>query len=73
MPIRAFLDGHKFDPETTRAMGLAFEIVSSALHLEGHNTAAHEAIAKRIIALAQQGERDPERICDLVLAGLQPP
>ena len=25
MPIRPYLDGHKFDPETIRVMGLAFE------------------------------------------------
>jgi hypothetical protein len=25
MPIRAYLDGHKFDGETIRQMGIAFE------------------------------------------------
>ena len=51
-PIREFLVGHKFDPETTRLMGVAFEIVLAALQLEGRSAVAHEAIAKRIIALA---------------------
>jgi hypothetical protein len=33
MPIRPFLDGHKFDPETIRIMGLAFEMAREALRL----------------------------------------
>jgi hypothetical protein len=32
MPIRSFLDGHKFDPEN-RVMGLAFELTREALRL----------------------------------------
>ena len=73
MPIREFLDGHRFDPETTRVMGVAFEILCAALHLEGHNAVAREALAKRVIALAQQGERDSDRICDRVLADIRTP
>ena len=73
MPIREFLDGHKFDPETTRVMGVAFEICCSALKLEERDQVAREDLAKRIIALAQQGERNPDRICELVLADLHPP
>ena len=71
MPIREFLNGYKFDPETTRVMGVAYEIVWAALELEAHNTVAREAVARRIIALAEQGERDPEHLCDRVLADLR--
>jgi hypothetical protein len=73
MPIREFLNGQHFDPETMRVMGVAFEICCSALKLEGRDSVAREALAKRIIALAQQGERNPDRICERVLADLQPP
>ena len=31
MPIRPYLDGHRFDAETTRLMGLAFETAIQAL------------------------------------------
>jgi hypothetical protein len=73
MPIREYLDGHRFDPETTRAMGLAFEIACAALQLEGQNTPAKEALAKQVIDLAKQGERDPDRISEIILARAQPP
>jgi hypothetical protein len=32
MPIRPFLDGHRFDAETTRLMGIARKTVVAALH-----------------------------------------
>ena len=31
MPIRAFLDGQGFDDETTRLMGIAFELALASL------------------------------------------
>jgi hypothetical protein len=73
LPIREYLVGHRFDPETTRAMGLAFEIACAALRLEAQNTPAKEALAKQIIDLARQGERDPQRIAEIVLTKAQPP
>ena len=75
MPIRAHLDGHKFDGETTRRMGIAFEMALASL---GATPACDDpiraALAQRIIALAQAGERDPERLCEGALrAFLRPP
>ena len=32
MPIRQYLNGETFDPETTRLLGLAFEFTVQALH-----------------------------------------
>jgi hypothetical protein len=31
MPIRPYLDGHKFDGETIRQMGIAFEMALASL------------------------------------------
>ena len=31
MPIRAYLDGHRFDGETVRLMGIAFEMAVGSL------------------------------------------
>jgi hypothetical protein len=67
MPIRPFLDGHKFDPETIRIMGLAFEIARVALGPTDRGDLANELVARKIIELAKAGERDPERLCDGVL------
>jgi hypothetical protein len=66
MPIRAFLEGRKFDSETIRLMGIGFELTLAALWLADKDF-ANEVVAREIIALAQAGERDPERMCENVL------
>ena len=71
MPIRPHLDGQRFDAETTRLMGLAFETAIQALRNRGVHDPPREAIAKAIIDLAKGGERDPERLCDAALKGCQ--
>jgi hypothetical protein len=75
MPIRPYLDGHKFDLETIRVMGIAFEMTQVALRIAHWHDLANEVVAHRIIALAKAGERDPERLCDKVLkeCGVPPP
>jgi hypothetical protein len=35
MPITTYLNGKWFDPETKRILGLAFELVSITLRIEG--------------------------------------
>ena len=59
-------DQTAFEPESTRAMSVAFEDVCRVLKLDG-DARAREAIAVRIIELARRGERDPERLRDRVL------
>src|SRR4051812_35966693 len=67
MPIRQYLDGERFDPETTRLLGVAFEFTVQALHNWGVDDPPREAIARAIIGDAKAGERDPERLCDLAV------
>jgi hypothetical protein len=67
MPIRQYLDGERFDPETTRFLGIAFEFAIQALHNWGEDDPPREAIARAIIGYAKAGERDPERLCDLAV------
>jgi hypothetical protein len=69
MPIRPYLEGQRFDAETTRLMGLAFETAIQARR--SWEELDREAIAKAIIALAKGGERDPERLCDGALKACQ--
>ena len=59
MPIRQYLDGERFDPETTRLLGIAFEFAIQALHNWGVIEPPREAIARAIIGFARAGERDP--------------
>jgi hypothetical protein len=72
MPIRRFLDGHhRFDPETVRLMGLAFEMALASLRpAPDYTDPVREVIARKIIELAEAGERDTERLSDGALEGL---
>jgi hypothetical protein len=73
MPIRPYLDGQRFDPETIRVMGLAFEMALTGLRLTDRSDLANELVAQKIIALAKAGELDPERLCDGVLLEFRTP
>jgi hypothetical protein len=73
MPIRAYLQGHRFDAEAVRVLGIAFEMAIVALQQgDGIVSPTREAVAQKIIELAKAGERDPERLCDGALEATQP-
>ena len=67
MPITPFLDGLKFDPEAKRVMGVAFEMARIALRLADRGDVASEIMAKRIIKLAEAGERNPDLLCEIAV------
>ena len=67
MPITQFLDGQKFDPETKRVMGVAYEMTRAALRLTDRGDLINEAIAKKVIEFATAGETNPDRLCEEVL------
>jgi hypothetical protein len=69
MPITPYLDGFNFNPETRRVMGLAFEMALAALRLTDWST--KELVANKIIALAREGMRDPNLLCEWTLNDLQ--
>jgi hypothetical protein len=71
MPITPFLDGQKFDPETKRVMGVAFEMTRAALRLTDRNDPIIEIIAKKIIELAKAGARNPDLLCERALKHLR--
>ena len=73
MPIRPYLDGQKFDPETIRVMGIAFEMALVALRLADRGDLANEVVARQIINLAKAGERDPERLCEAMMKEFRAP
>jgi hypothetical protein len=65
------LNGERFDLETTRVVGVAFEVARAALRAEERGDRTDELIAKHIIALAEAGERNADRLCDYALAKLR--
>jgi len=60
--MRPFLHGQNFDPETTPLIGVAFESARAAVKRPGDLT--DEMIAKKIIELANAGERNVEGLCE---------
>jgi hypothetical protein len=56
-----------FDPETVRAMSMAFDDVCKELALKLSEIKAREVIAKKIIELARNGERSPTQLRDRAL------
>jgi hypothetical protein len=69
--MHPFLETEAFDPEETHTIVAAFEDVLRELCLTDLNSPAVEVIAKRIIALARQGENDPGSLRDLVLKSIR--
>jgi hypothetical protein len=59
-----------FDADTAAMLGAVFDRTMVALHGDGQPEIVRETIAKRIIAMAAKGERDPDRLCESALAAL---
>ena len=62
MPMHPFILPGVFDPEAVAAMSEAFEAAFEVLQDAGQPDVMRETIAKRIIAAATVGERDPIRL-----------
>jgi hypothetical protein len=67
MPITPFLNGQKFDAETRRVLGVAFELVCVALRIGDCDDDVKQCIASQIIELARDGERNPDLLCERAL------
>lgn len=62
MPIRPLLKNHAFGPDEIRVLTTAFEDTLRTLRLTNRGDPVTEIIARKIIELAQQGERDPVQL-----------
>src|SRR5262245_3004090 len=78
MPIRALLANRAFDPETTRLLGSTFDAAWKSVEAagtlsteKGYATSLRELLAKFIIAMVEQGERNPDRLIERALLRLQ--
>jgi hypothetical protein len=65
-----FFDDVYFEPDATEAMGAAFEKACRSINGTGQPDIIREIIAKGIIDLARNGERDPDYLCDEALKAL---
>jgi hypothetical protein len=71
MPIREVLKhNHAFSPEEAVVLATAFETCLTKLGLTDRNDPATMTVAKVIIELAKEGERDPEQLCALAMKRL---
>jgi hypothetical protein len=62
MSIKPYLDDLDVNPETKRVLGVALEKARVSLGLA--DDFANGIIAKRIVEIAETGERDPELLCE---------
>jgi hypothetical protein len=60
-------DAPNFDQDTVRSLALAFDYVQTELRENGKLVLMEDVLAKRIVELAENGERDPEKLCDAIL------
>jgi hypothetical protein len=70
MAIYRLLQGAVFDDKAVKAMTTAYEAALVELKLADRNDPLTETIARKIVEIAQTGERDPERLCQRALAEL---
>ena len=59
-----------FDDTATSAMGEAFDKACKSLRSFGTACTVREIVAKRIVAVARNGERDPARLHEQALLAL---
>jgi hypothetical protein len=67
MPIYRLLEREAFQPELVTIMGDVFEDVLKTLGLVDREDPLTKMIARKVIELAQTGERSPARLKQLTL------
>jgi hypothetical protein len=70
VPLSAILEteyGPSFDPEHVACLTAAFEAALSKLGLVDRKDPMTMTVAKLIIELAKNGERDSQKLCDQAL------
>jgi len=73
MPIYRLLDDAAFERQHIAAIQTAFEEVLSEMRLADRSDPLTELVAKKVIELAQKGERDPARLRELTLQAFSGP
>jgi len=60
-----------FDPEAIEPMVVAFKAACHSLQLFDRDDLLTQIVARKVVEVAGAGERDPERLRDLVLIALE--
>jgi hypothetical protein len=71
MTIYSLMRGAGFDRDTINAVATAFDAVCRELDLSTRSDPVTEVVGQKIIALAQQGTHDPEKLTVAALAYLE--
>jgi hypothetical protein len=71
MPINRLLAKSVFQPDEVEAIANAFEATCAALGLSTRDEPIGQLVASKVIECARTGERDPKRLCKLVLSELE--
>jgi len=72
MPLtRNLVKEFVFEPEAIEPMVAAFKAACHSLQLFDQDDLLTQMVARKVVEVAGAGERDPERLCDLVLLALQ--
>jgi predicted ester cyclase len=69
--VAEFLPRGVFDEDATRVMGEAFDSAVAGLQDRFHANVIYEVIARRIIAAARKGERDPTKLRNVAIGAIQ--
>jgi hypothetical protein len=72
MAIYGYLQNSGFDPETIRVMTAAYESAREQLGLVDRSDPLTQLVAKKVIEIAQTGVRDPDKLCERVIAAIGP-
>jgi hypothetical protein len=67
MPIRKYIAGAEFEPDTIAVMNAAFQKACMILNVGGSDPLV-ETVAKKIVSLTSQGMTDPNEIWRRVVA-----
>jgi hypothetical protein len=67
MPIRPFLAGRPFEPETITEMGIALERACAAMRLRDIDDMTTELVAEKIIQLVERGVVGADELCALAV------
>jgi hypothetical protein len=60
--LTRFLEDAAFGPDEIAIMVAAYELGLTHINASGHNDPTAETLARKIVMLVKQGERDPDRL-----------
>jgi hypothetical protein len=70
VPIRPFLSGRAFEPETINEMGIAFERACTAMGLRSADDQVTQLVAQKIIQLVERGVTGADQLTSLAIKEL---